>query len=166
MQGNLFEAPEKPVVILRCSDYRSIIAKFKDTSDAFIYCDPPYKMDTRRDSRRLYLFDWKADSEHTEFLALMNTATCSVMISAYECEMYNELLAGWNTHRFPAMTRAEGCVKKLFTTTIQNPKCCTIFNTSETIIESGNASKEKCYALKRNSTACQRWNAQQFYQTL
>lgn len=105
MQGSLFEQPDKPVVILRSNDYKTIIAKFKDTADAFIYCDPPYKMDTRRSSRRLYLFDWTADEEHVEFLTMASTATCSVMISAYENDLYNEILKGWNTHRFNSMTR-------------------------------------------------------------
>ena len=104
-QGNLFEAPEKPVVILRNQDYTGIIAKFKDTPDAFIYCDPPYKMDTRRSSKAIYLFDWKEDKEHLAFLECCSIATTSVMISAYECEMYNEVLHGWNRHKFPSMTR-------------------------------------------------------------
>lgn len=105
MQGDLFEQPEKPVVILRNQDYTSIIAKFKDTPDAFIYCDPPYKMDTRRSNKKIYLFDWEEDKEHEDFLKLCITATTAVMISAYESDLYNDLLKGWNTHRFMSMTR-------------------------------------------------------------
>lgn len=105
MQGSLFEAPEKPVVILRNQDYKAVIAKFKDTAGAFVYCDPPFKMDTRKSNKACYLFDWQTDSEHVEFLTIASTATSNVMISAYECEMYNDMLKGWNTHRFNVMTR-------------------------------------------------------------
>lgn len=103
-QGNLFEAPTMPTVILRCQDYTSILARFKDTTGAFIYCDPPYKLATRRSARKLYLFDWQ-DEDHTSFLAMASTATTNVMISAYESDLYNEVLKGWNTHKFNSMTR-------------------------------------------------------------
>lgn len=105
MQGALFEQLEKPVVILRNQDYASLIAKFKDTADAFIYCDPPYKMDTRRSDKKNYLFDWTTDQDHLSFLQLMLAVNCSVMISAYENDMYNDLLRGWSVHRFMSMTR-------------------------------------------------------------
>lgn len=105
MQGSLFEQPEKPIVILRNQDYSSIIAKFKDTADAFIYCDPPYKMDTRKSGKKIYLFDWMEDREHEDFLNLAITCNCGVMISAYESDLYNDMLKGWNTHRFMSMTR-------------------------------------------------------------
>lgn len=106
MQGSLFEQPEKPVVILKTQDYACVIAKFKDTADAFIYCDPPYKMDTRSSKKRIYKFDWINDNDHIDFLSLANTCKTNVMISAYESDLYNDMLKGWNTHRFMSMTRA------------------------------------------------------------
>lgn len=105
-QGSLFDAPDKPVVILRCNDYAHILAKFSDTADCFIYCDPPYKMDTRRSEKSLYLFDWKEDTDHIRFLELCVKASAHMMISAYENELYNDMLRGWSTHRFKSMTRA------------------------------------------------------------
>jgi site-specific DNA-adenine methylase len=105
MQGNLFSTPEKPVVILRNQDYASLIAKFSDTADAFIYCDPPYKMDTRRSSKKIYLFDWPTDNEHIDFLNIVLKCNCPVMVSAYESDLYNDMLKGWSTHKFNSMTR-------------------------------------------------------------
>lgn len=107
MQGSLFEQPDKPVVILKNSDYKSIIAKFKETADAFLYLDPPYLMETRQSKKRLYLHDWLTIEEHTEFLTLASTVNCAAMISHYENDLYNDMLLskGWNVHRFPSMTR-------------------------------------------------------------
>lgn len=104
-QGSLFEAPDKPVVILRNQDYKTIIAKFNDAADAFIYCDPPYKMDTRRSRKKIYLFDWTTDQEHEDFLKIVTGCNCNVMVSAYESDLYNDMLKGWHTHRFNSMTR-------------------------------------------------------------
>ncbi len=106
MQGNLFEAPKLPVVILRNDDYKTIVARFTDNTDAFIYFDPPYKMETRRSKKNQYTFDFHTDSEHMELLQLATLANCNVMISAYENDLYNEQLQGWQTHRFNSMTRA------------------------------------------------------------
>lgn len=105
MQGNLFEAPALPTVILRCNDWKVIFDRFANNADAFIYLDNPYKMDTRRSNKSLYLFDWKEDSKHAELLAAAVIAKSNVMISAYENDMYNEALKGWYTHRFNSMTR-------------------------------------------------------------
>ncbi len=104
-QGSLLDTPTQPVVILRNQDYAGLIARFKDTAGCFIYCDPPYVMATRRSKKKIYLFDWPDEVQHLEFLSMAITATTSVMISAYESELYNDMLQGWNVHRFNSMTR-------------------------------------------------------------
>ncbi len=105
MQGNLFEAATLPTVILRNDDYRNIVTRFTDNADAFIYFDPPYKMENRSSRKNQYTFDFTTDRQHIDLLILANLARCNVMISAYENELYNEYLAGWQTHRFNSMTR-------------------------------------------------------------
>lgn len=105
MQGTLFEGPKLPVVILRNDDYKTIVSRFTDNTDAFIYFDPPYKMETRRSKKNQYTFDFHTDGEHIELLQLATLANCNVMISAYESDLYNDMLRGWSTHRFMSMTR-------------------------------------------------------------
>jgi DNA adenine methylase len=99
-QGNLFEKPTKPIVILRNNDYKFIIDRFKDNTDAFIYCDPPYPMHKRISQARLYKFDWEREDQHAEFLNVVRASKCAVMISPYPNEQYNTALKGWHTHEF------------------------------------------------------------------
>jgi DNA adenine methylase len=108
-QGNLFNnKPLMPAVIIRNEDYAGVIAKFKDTAGAFIYCDPPYPYETRRSSKKLYLFDWPEKKQHEDLLSMAVTATCSVMISSYDNELYHDVLVyqnKWHYHKFNSMTR-------------------------------------------------------------
>src|SRR5438105_1941641 len=45
-------------VIINCMDASVIINQLsEDSSDTFIYCDPPYLMETRTSKRRLYKYE-------------------------------------------------------------------------------------------------------------
>jgi site-specific DNA-adenine methylase len=105
MQGNLFEKPTKPVVILRNNDYSAIIDKFGHNPDAFIYFDPPYLMNTRSHQRKLYHWEWETEEDHSLFLYRVSNVKSAAMISAYPNDMYNEALKGWQQHDFQSMTR-------------------------------------------------------------
>ena len=100
MQGNLFEKPAKPVVILRNNDYSVIIDRLKDNPDAFIYCDPPYPMNKRISQSKLYKYDWEREEKHVEFLNKIVTSKAAVMISSYPNDLYNYVLSGWSKHEF------------------------------------------------------------------
>lgn len=95
-----------PAVIVNNGDAAGIIAKYGDTAGAFIYCDPPYMISKRScKNKPYYLFDWKEDQQHIDFLAIAVTVKSNVMISAYENDLYNNILKDWNRHTFMSMTR-------------------------------------------------------------
>lgn len=64
-----------------------------NTSDVFIYADPPYKLDTRKS----YLYKHEmTDEQHIQLLNKLNIHPGKVMISAYENELYDSILVGWS----------------------------------------------------------------------
>jgi site-specific DNA-adenine methylase len=114
MQGNLFERPTRPVVIIRNNDYAYILKKFGNNPDAFIYCDPPYPMETRKDKRRIYKYDWKYQTHHEHFLELINSeCKANLMVSSYPNQLYNTWLSTWHTHRFYSTIRGGRRVEEI-----------------------------------------------------
>jgi len=71
----------------------------------FVYCDPPYLRETRRQpDRDCYAHDWtKAD--HERFLDVVVEVPWPVLISHYRCKLYSQRLVGWHTEHFTVSTR-------------------------------------------------------------
>lgn len=83
------------------------IIKRYDTSDVFIYADPPYLHGTRKN----YLYKYEmTDAEHLQLLELLMKHPGKVLLSGYDNEMYNELLVGWK--KISKDTRAECGLKR------------------------------------------------------
>lgn len=69
------------------------LIKRYDTSDVFIYADPPYLKETRKN----YLYKHEMSNiDHEELLNMLVNHPGKVMISGYESDLYNETLCGWN----------------------------------------------------------------------
>lgn len=68
------------------------VIKGHQSPDAVIYADPPYPMSTR--SGQLYVHEM-TDEQHTELLAALNSHTGPVILSGYDCELYNDQLKRW-----------------------------------------------------------------------
>ena len=65
-----------------------------DFKGTFIYIDPPYVLETRKSA--LYKKEMD-DKMHQELLkTIVNLKNAKVLISGYECDMYNEALNDWN----------------------------------------------------------------------
>ena len=77
-----------------------------------IYCDPPYLIRTRT-SRRRYRFDY-SQAEHVALLMLLQSLPCSVILSGYPSDLYNELLGDWGTLEFQVMSRGGIRTEKLW----------------------------------------------------
>jgi site-specific DNA-adenine methylase len=78
------------------------LKKYNFTGKEFLYCDPPYLQETKRNKRkRLYKFDYTAQ-QHIQLLTLIKTLNCKIMISGYESELYKESLKAWYTKTFIA----------------------------------------------------------------
>ena len=60
--------------------------------DAVIYADPPYPLATR--SGKLYVHEM-TDDHHVELLAALNDHTGPVVLSGYDCDLYNSRLEHW-----------------------------------------------------------------------
>lgn len=74
-----------------------------DTSDVFMYVDPPYLHGTRKN----YLYKHEMeDFEHEELLKELVKHPGKILLSGYENEMYNDYLTGWR--KVSKSTRAEG----------------------------------------------------------
>lgn len=64
-----------------------------DTADVFMYLDPPYLHETRKN----YLYKYEMDnSEHEELLKALLKHPGKILISGYDNEMYNDYLTGWS----------------------------------------------------------------------
>jgi DNA adenine methylase len=88
-----------------------VIARY-DASDALIYADPPYPVDTRSsircdgDTERAYAHDL-SDDDHRELAGVLHQSRAAVIVSGYPCRLYDdELYAGWRREERKA--RADG----------------------------------------------------------
>lgn len=84
-------------------NYSMVIRQVADDPQALIYCDPPYLHQTRsQDSRRgehlpprtQFAYELTAE-DHEQLLGLITQVNCQVVISGYECDLYNNYLEGW-----------------------------------------------------------------------
>jgi len=85
------------------TDSLSWLQQYQFTGNEFIYCDPPYLHSTRKSNHR-YRFDY-TDQQHIALLQLLKSLPCNVMVSGYPSELYDDLLAGWETHTYQSQTR-------------------------------------------------------------
>lgn len=69
------------------------LLKRYDTSDVFIYADPPYLHGTRKG----YLYKHEMDdAEHIKLLIALSCHPGKVLLSGYDNDLYNHMLPGWN----------------------------------------------------------------------
>lgn len=78
-----------------------------DTEDVFIYADPPYLHETRKN----YLYKHEmTDQEHIELLQVLSNHPGKVLLSGYDNDLYNKMLCGWK--KVQKNTLAEGGAKR------------------------------------------------------
>lgn len=69
------------------------LIKRYDTSDVFMYVDPPYLHGIRKN----YLYRCEMmNTEHEELLNILIKHPGKILLSGYENDMYNAMLPGWN----------------------------------------------------------------------
>ena len=77
------------------NDYRSLLEDFVLTAGDFVFADPPYLIETRRNGRLYYgKYEW-SDPDHIFFLEYMKASPAMVMITHPICAMYENALTGW-----------------------------------------------------------------------
>jgi len=88
-------------LIVSNTDGVKIIEKYKDRSDVLIYCDPPYEQSTRGTAR----YNTDMDTEHhNRFLDAVIDSKSMILISGYECELYDKKLLNFNKISFNVNT--------------------------------------------------------------
>lgn len=90
---------------LHCTDAVQFLKTFDFTSAGrvLIYADPPYLQSTRT-SRQKYKYEY-SDEDHRALIDTLRSVPAKVILSGYESELYNELLADWYKLSFQIMTR-------------------------------------------------------------
>ena len=91
-----------------CDDATRWLANYTFTGNEFVYADPPYLMQSRRQHRRLYRCELATPTEHRQLLAVLKSLPCKVMLSGYRSQLYEQELAGWDIYTFEAVTRGGG----------------------------------------------------------
>lgn len=89
-------------VIILNKDAFELIKKYKDEENVFFYMDPPYEQSTRTSAR--YDIDMNRE-QHLKFIDLVLDSKAKMLISGYDCEIYDKLVKnGWNKIQFEVNT--------------------------------------------------------------
>lgn len=75
-----------------------------DSAKTLFYLDPPYVSETRT-STNVYQYEMAID-DHEQLLISANNLSGSVVISGYDCDLYNDYLSSWQKRTSPS--RAAG----------------------------------------------------------
>lgn len=92
-----------PNLALLQGDGITFLEYYPFKGDEFVYCDPPYLLETRA-GRRYYKAEM-SDADHLRLLAAVKKLPCPVMLSGYPSRLYDDALSGWRRETFRAWTR-------------------------------------------------------------
>lgn len=86
-------------------DAVAFLEKYPFEGQELVYVDPPYVTETRRRAK-VYRCDYSKE-DHIRLLRCLVSLPCNVMLSGYDCDLYNRELVGWRKVSFPAKTHVE-----------------------------------------------------------
>ncbi|KMK01281.1 DNA methyltransferase, partial [Pluralibacter gergoviae] len=81
------------------------VMRAHDAETTLHYIDPPYVPETRVQGNRYYNHEMTAEG-HEQLLAVAETLQGMVMISGYDTELYNDMLASWSKVTKPSRISA------------------------------------------------------------
>lgn len=93
-----------------CGDAIEFLSSYHFTGNEFVYCDPPYLLETRSGKRSIYKHEFYTREQHIKLLGVIGLLPCPVMLSGYWSELYNKYLSSWCVESFTAYTRAKKMV--------------------------------------------------------
>ncbi|MFG1173901.1 DNA adenine methylase [Erwiniaceae bacterium CAU 1747] len=73
------------------------VMRAHDAETTLHYIDPPYVLETRVKGSRYYNYEMTM-ADHEQLLSAAGMLCGMVMISGYECELYNDILRGWTKY--------------------------------------------------------------------
>lgn len=95
-QGHLgLVAARLSEVQIEHGDYIQILERF-DSPTTLFYLDPPYVLETRNNSPRLYKKEW-LDHDHAQLADAIHTLKGMVILSGYPSAMYDRFYGDWKT---------------------------------------------------------------------
>ena len=96
-QGHLgLAAARLSEVQIENGDYLRILERF-DSPGTLFYLDPPYLMESRNNSPRLYKNEWKSEQDHIQLAAAVDQLKGMVVLSGYPSSLYDRLYGHWTT---------------------------------------------------------------------
>lgn len=101
-----FPASSVPGLTLIHGDALDWLSSADLPRDALIYLDPPYLMTTRSSQRKIYNVEFGDTGQHERLLEIIRIMPCMVAISGYYSDLYADLLRGWRSIQFQAMTHS------------------------------------------------------------
>lgn len=91
---NLWQVAEKIKTFqIEHLDYKKLMKRL-NSKEVFFYQDPPY-LNVCRKSENRYKHDW-SENDHRELAALNHKSKALIMISSYDCDLYDELYCDWH----------------------------------------------------------------------
>ena len=82
-------------------DALTLIERYNDPQ-TLLYLDPPYMQSLRK--RGMYKCEM-TDEQHKRLLELLLKSKSKICLSAYDSELYNDMLKGWNTAEKPTIAQ-------------------------------------------------------------
>lgn len=87
-------------VTIECLPYEKLFEKY-DSKESLWYLDPPYPLSTRS-RKHGYREDW-SNFKHMEFLGQVKALKGSVVLSGYDCDIYESEVGHWKTLKREAL---------------------------------------------------------------
>ena len=81
--------------------------------ETFIYCDPPYLLETRSCNKKGYKYEFTR-ADHINLLNLLKSLKCNIAISCYDNELYSTMLQDWRKIHFKAQTKRKTVIETLY----------------------------------------------------
>lgn len=91
-------------VIIENLHFRGLIPKF-DQPNCVLYLDPPYASEARNSGGKGYVHEM-SEPDHRELAWLVRSTKSKVVVSGYDCRLYNDLYKKWR--RVEKATTANG----------------------------------------------------------
>lgn len=88
-------------VTIECRPALDIIQRY-DSPDTLFYVDPPYVVSTRTLGHQSYRHEM-TDVEHEALATALHEVKGKVILSGYDCDLYQRLYAGWKSVSFKAL---------------------------------------------------------------
>ena len=84
-------------VVIENRDAIELIKDYADNREVLFYIDPPYILNVRPNSKKMYSKEMMENNQHKELLKLLLKVKGKVIISSYQNKLYDDLLKGWTT---------------------------------------------------------------------